>query len=236
MDTTALSFSLLAATIGVAVIHTLLGPDHYLPFIMLSRARRWSLARTLTVTLVCGIGHVASSVVLGGIGVAAGVAIGHLELVEGTRGDLAAWALVAFGLAYMVWGIRTALRHRRGLEPHEHHGHVHLHAHGAHHHHHDHEEVGRATTFWALFIVFVLGPCEPLIPLFMVPASRGAWHVAAAVAVVFGIVTVGAMLVVVGLGWAGLAQLRLGVLERWTHALAGGTLAAAGFAVIFLGL
>ena len=28
------------------------------------------------------------------------------------------------------------------------------------------------TTFWALFIVFVLGPCEPLIPLFMVPACH----------------------------------------------------------------
>ncbi len=230
-----ISWSLVAAAIGVAVVHTALGPDHYLPFVMLARARRWSLPRTLLITLMCGIAHVVSSVVLGGVGVAAGVAIGHLEIVEGTRGDLAAWALVAFGVAYAAWGIRVALRTQKGLEPHTHGGHVHLHAHGDHVHTHP-DEPGRTTTFWALFIVFVLGPCEPLIPLFMVPASRGAWSTAAAVALVFGAVTVAAMLVIVALGWAGVSRLRLGALERWAHALAGGTLVLAGLAVIFLGL
>ena len=236
MEPNGVSLSLLAATVGVAIIHTLLGPDHYLPFIMLSRARKWSLPRTMAITLGCGIGHVGSSVVLGGIGVVAGVAIGHLEVMEGTRGNLAAWALVAFGLAYMLWGIRVGLRQRHGLEPHEHHGHVHLHSHGSHDHNHACVETGHATTFWALFIVFVLGPCEPLIPLFMVPASRGAWGTAGAVAIVFGIITIGVMLTVVGLGWTGLTWIKFGVLERWTHTLAGGALAAAGFAVIFLGL
>jgi len=236
MENAGLSLSLLAAAVGVAVIHTLLGPDHYLPFVMLSRARKWSLARTLTVTLACGVGHVASSVVLGGIGVAAGLAIGRMEGMEGFRGDLAAWALVAFGLAYMLWGLRVGLRQRHGLEPHEHDGHVHLHGCGVGRHSHAGEGVGRDTTFWALFIVFVLGPCEPLIPLFMVPASRGEWGTAGGVAVVFGLVTVGVMLTVVALGWSGLARLKLGALERWTHALAGGTLAAAGLAVVFFGL
>ena len=33
---------LAAAALGV--VHTLLGPDHYLPFIFLSRARGWSAA------------------------------------------------------------------------------------------------------------------------------------------------------------------------------------------------
>ncbi|NIR37211.1 MAG: hypothetical protein GWN73_15615, partial [Actinobacteria bacterium] len=57
-------WSLLAAAVGVAVTHTALGPDHYLPFVMLARARKWSWARTLTVTGICGLGHVASSVLL----------------------------------------------------------------------------------------------------------------------------------------------------------------------------
>ncbi len=235
MHTEVFSVGLLSAAAGVAVIHTLLGPDHYLPFIMLSRARRWSLTKTLGITLVCGIGHVASSVVLGGLGVGAGVAIGHLEVMEGVRGDLAAWVLVAFGLAYMLWGIRSAIRSRQGLEVHSHCGHVHIHRHGKHVHEHGEEGEGR-TTFWALFIVFVLGPCEPLIPLFMVPASRSQWLMAGVVAAVFGLITVSAMLLLVGLGWAGLARLHLGALERWAHALAGGTLAAAGLSVIFLGL
>ena len=41
-----------AASIGV--VHTLLGPDHYLPFVALARTRRWSTARTAAVTAACG--------------------------------------------------------------------------------------------------------------------------------------------------------------------------------------
>ncbi len=52
-----------AASIGL--LHTLLGPDHYLPFIVMSRARRWTMTRTALITLACGIGHVLSSVLLG---------------------------------------------------------------------------------------------------------------------------------------------------------------------------
>ena len=33
-------------------------------------------------------------------------------------------------------------------------------------HRHDHGWKQQQTTFWSLFLVFVLGPCEPLIPLF----------------------------------------------------------------------
>ena len=52
-----------AASIGF--LHTLLGPDHYVPFIMMSWARRWSAAKTALITLVCALGHRAGSVILG---------------------------------------------------------------------------------------------------------------------------------------------------------------------------
>lgn len=228
-------WSLLTAAFGVAIAHTALGPDHYLPFVMLARARKWSWARTLTVTAVCGIGHVGSSILLGGVGVALGLAVGHIESVEGGRGDLAAWALVAFGLAYAVWGIRKAVRSARGLEPHDHEGHVHLHSHGDDHHHHHGRDPASASTFWALFIVFVLGPCEPLIPLFVLPASRGAWGLAAVTAVVFSLATIITMLALVSVMLAGAQRIPLGPLERWSHALAGGVVAASGAAILLLG-
>ena len=47
-----------AASIGF--LHTLLGPDHYLPFIVMGRARRWSLWKTGWITVACGIGHIGS--------------------------------------------------------------------------------------------------------------------------------------------------------------------------------
>ena len=47
-----------ALTTGV--LHTLIGMDHYVPFIAMSKARHWSMPRTLTITFLCGIGHLAS--------------------------------------------------------------------------------------------------------------------------------------------------------------------------------
>jgi len=108
MQSTLLTLTTAAASLGF--LHTVLGPDHYLPFIAMSRARNWSPARAAVVTALCGIGHVGSSVLLGSIGIALGLAVAGLEAFESLRGDLAAWALIAFGLVYMVWGLRRASR------------------------------------------------------------------------------------------------------------------------------
>jgi len=223
LELSGFSLSVLAAAGGVAFLHTLLGPDHYLPFIVLARARSWSKTRTLVVTAICGLGHVASSLLLGGLGVVFGVAVAKIDGVEGARGDLAAWALVAFGLAYAVWGLRHALRKNRGIETHEHHGHVHLHTHGDAVHQHEHG-MGSNLTFWALFLIFVL------------PASRGDWALAVATAIVFTIVTLITMVSLTAAALAGASRLRLGPLERWSHALAGFVVAASGLAILFLGL
>jgi nickel/cobalt exporter len=92
-----------AATLGV--IHTLLGPDHYLPFIVLSRARKWTRTRTLWITLISGVGHVTGSVILGLIGIAMGISLGRLEAIESSRGSIVAWMLIAFGILYTAYGI-----------------------------------------------------------------------------------------------------------------------------------
>ncbi len=231
-----LSLTLLAAAAGLGLTHTLLGPDHYLPFVLLARARRWSLPRTLVVTGLCGLGHVLGSILLGGVGLAIGAAVAEIEAIELGRGDWAAWALIAFGVAYGAWGLRHAIRRRRGLEPHDHGGHVHVHDHGG--GAHVHGDLGHETqvTFWPLFIAFVLGPCEPLIPLFLVPASRGDWRLAGVTALVFGVVTVATMVAVTALAVLGLRRLQLGPLERWSHLIAGVVVALSGLAIITLGL
>lgn len=96
--------------------------------------------------------------------------------------------------------------------------------------------MGSNLTFWALLLIFVLGPCEPLIPLFVLPASRGDWGLAVATAVVFTLVTLVTMVSLTAAALAGSRQLRLGPLERWSHALAGTVVAASGLAILFLGL
>lgn len=230
--------ALLATAATIGVVHTLLGPDHYLPFVALSRSRGWSLARTWSVTALCGVGHVVGSMALGALGIAFGWALSGLVEIESLRGAAAGWALLAVGLAYLAWGIRQGLRNRPHAHVHAHedgtvhrHGHTH---HGTHAHPHEREAGGplrRLLGPWALFVVFVLGPCEPLIPVLMFPAARGsAWGVAA-VAAVFAISTIVTMLAVVTVATLGLARLPGRAFERWSHALAGAALAACGVAV-----
>ena len=235
MELDSLTLNLVASAALVAVVHTALGPDHTLPFVMLARARDWSLRRTLAITALCGLGHVLSSALLGGLGIALGIASGSLETIEDARGDLAAWAMIAFGGAYALWGLRRALRRGRGLELHAHDGRVHVHSHGLARHSHA-AATERPTTFWALFAVFVLGPCEPLIPLLFLPAREGRWGLAATTLLVFSAATIATMLLVVAGLHSGLEFLPLGRLDRWAHSLAGGVICLSGAAILAFGV
>jgi nickel/cobalt exporter len=231
-----LEWSLVGAAAGIGILHTLLGPDHYLPFVTIARASGWSRARTTTATALCGVAHVLTSILLGSIGVVFGLGLARMEQFELGRGPVAAWLMIAFGIAYAAWGVRQAIKQRHGIAPHGHNGHLHIHRLGDHPHHHDEPKPGTTRAFWALLTLFILGPCEPLIPLFILPASRGEWSSALLVALVFGVATVGTMVGMVLLGLAGLQRVSFGPLERWSHALAGGIIAASGLCVIALGL
>lgn len=225
-----------AASLGL--IHTLIGPDHYLPFVVLSKARNWSTAKTGVVTLLCGLGHVLSSIALGFLGIALGVAVFRLEAIESSRGEIAAWLLIGFGLAYFVWGVRKAIRGRRHEHAHPHedtaeHSHSHKHTNE---HTHVHISSYRSLTPWILFTIFVFGPCEPLIPLVMYPAAEHNMAGVAIVSSIFGLVTVATMLVVVLTSSYGLSRLPLRKLERYSHAFAGLSIFLCGGAIKFLGL
>lgn len=230
---------LVASAASIGFLHTVLGPDHYLPFVAMGKAGAWSRAKTLTVTLLCGVGHVLGSVVLGLVGIAFGLSLTRLEAFESTRGSLAAWALIAFGLLYTAWGLRRASRRPKHAHWHAHaDGTVHTHHHGhAGEHAHAHAQAsGARMTPWVLFVIFVLGPCEALIPLLMFPAALESWGSLLLVTGTFGFMTVATMLGMVFAGTEGLSRISFRGVERYTHALAGGTILLCGVAIRFLGL
>ncbi|MCJ7692199.1 MAG: sulfite exporter TauE/SafE family protein [Sedimentisphaerales bacterium] len=230
--------ALLITAASIGFFHTLLGPDHYLPFIMMSWARKWSILKTSVITFLCGVGHIASSVVLGFIGVSLGLAVRSLEVVESNRGDVAAWLLIGFGLAYFVWGVRRAWRNKPHTHTHLHIDNEHTHEHGhAEEHVHMHEKASvLSITPWALFVIFVFGPCEPLIPILMYPAAKNSMFDVVLVTIVFGSVTIATMMAVVLLSIAGVSFTRLARLQRYSHAVAGATICLCGLAIVFLGL
>jgi ABC-type nickel/cobalt efflux system permease component RcnA len=240
---------LVVTALSLAVFHTVIGPDHYLPFIVLGRSEGWSLRRMLLWTTLCGLGHVLSSVLIGAVGIAVGWSLSSMEGFETWRGEIASTGLMVFGGLYMIYGLIQARRghvHRHfhpDGEVHDHvhgHAHVHEHEHG-HEHAHDHgleEDHTRShrRTLWVIFIIFVLGPCEPLIPLLMVPAAEHSAAGVALVASVFSVATILTMLVIATAGHLGLKVIRFGAWEKYVHVLSGGAILASGLTIELLGL
>jgi ABC-type nickel/cobalt efflux system permease component RcnA len=233
------SIALLSATaVSLGFIHTILGPDHYLPFIVLSEARKWNLRKTMLITFLCGMGHVLSSVLLGFAGIAVGLSVNRLVSVESFRGNIAAWLFIAFGLVYMIISIRNLYRKRKHTHPHFHHdsgNHVHEHNHVS-EHTHIHDTDKSRTTPWILFLIFVFGPCEPLIPVLMYPAAENNMHGTVIVALLFSIVTIATMMGVVLAFKLGFSKINLKPVERYSNVIAGATILLSGVAIRFLGL
>jgi hypothetical protein len=235
------TWPLAGAALSLGIVHTLLGPDHYVPFVAMSQAGRWSTRKTLIITWLCGLGHVISSLLIGVLGIALGIAVQRLEGIESHRGELAAWLLIAFGSTYMVWGLVHARRGRT-------HSHVHVHADGTiHKHPHDHHgqhlhphsgatgdvpvEGPVRMTPWILFTIFLFGPCEPLIPLLMYPAAKAnAWGLVIVTAL-FSLATLATMTLMVVLLVGGCALAGFSALQRSVHAMAGCLVLACGVAM-----
>jgi hypothetical protein len=140
MNTFAWTLPLAAATVGA--LHTL-APDHWMPFAALARARNWTPARAVRTTVICGLGHVTVSAI---IGIAAlSVGLGFAQLIGGKLASLAPALLMLFGTVYMLWGLRP--------------------------HRHRHEK--RGATEWSLFVLFSSDPCVALIPLIIAASGGG---------------------------------------------------------------
>lgn len=232
------AFFLLITAASIGIMHTTLGPDHYIPFIALSRAQKWSFKKTVLITILCGLYHVLSSIIIGLIGFAFGIALEHLETVESTRGEIATWLLIGFGLFYFIWGLKIAFSHN--------HSHLHSIVDKQNHPHNSNSsffdklvhflKIKNQSTIWILFIIFIFGPCEVLIPLFMYSASQHNFTIAGLVAIVFGIFTISTMVVIVSLSIKGLSLIKTKALERYSHAIAGFTIFICGISIKLFGL
>ncbi len=225
---------LVMAAISIACLHTVTGPDHYLPFIALSKSRGWSFAKTIGWTIICGCGHVWSSVVLALGGAALGWSSSKVSWLENIRGGIAGWVLLVFGLVYGIWGLVRAYNNR----PHKH---FDLQQDGALYvyQHREGELVlpqdRHKVTPWVMFLIFILGPCEPMIPLLYFPGVKNSWSGMALLIAVYTTVTLMTMMAMVVMGYWGIAFVKTEKLERYVHALGGLTLFICGAGMIWLG-
>ncbi len=206
-----------AATI--AFFHTLLGVDHYLPLSAVSTVRGWSYKKLAAITTLVGAGHIVGSVCLGFVGIAMRAQLENLGFIESVRGEIAAWLLVAFGLVYAVWGLKHA--HKKSLETHDSSSKT--------------LNLARLSPF-AILVIFVVGPCEPLIPILMYPAFTFSVAGMLLVTTVFAVVTVLTMLGAVLVSSYGVARLKGLSSFKFGHTACGATISACGLAILFLGV
>ncbi|MBQ9270662.1 MAG: hypothetical protein IJ218_00130 [Alphaproteobacteria bacterium] len=205
-----------------AVIHTITGPDHYLPFIAIAKSRDFSLKKTLFWTFLCGLGHIGSALLIALIFVYLShwLTDSQFAWIEDNRGDLAAYALIGLGGAYLLWALRHRWLHHTGK---------------AHHHglleHGGKDLQDKNITVWVLFIIFVLGPCEALLPILTASSVMGISAVVSST-IIFSLATIATMLAAVTCGYLGLEALRFKKLEAYAHELAGATIMACGIAIL----
>ena len=200
-----------------AVIHTIMGPDHYLPFIAIAKIRKYSLKKTLFWTFVCGVGHILSALGIALVFMCFSQWLSEENFIwiEDNRSNIAAYTLIGLGAAYLIWSVRHRWQHKHQQE---------------HNHLMQFEKNGNISV-WVLFIIFVLGPCEALLPILMASSVLGVSAVVSCT-IIFSTATIMTMMLAVTLGMLGIQALRLKNLEAYAHEIAGGTIMACGIAII----
>lgn len=225
--------ALIISAITMSFLHTASGPDHYLPFIVLSRSRKWSIYKTAGLTIVCGLGHIISSVLIGLIGVVLGWQLTKLTWFQDIRGNISGWSLLLFGLIYLGWGIWKVHSNRahKHFDVYDDNVYVYEHQHGKAAYPHQRVKV----TPLILLAIFVMGPSEPLVPLlFYSGLNRSVLEIGVLITV-FAISTVLTMLVMVLLGLYGFSFFKNNKLERYMHAMSGAVVTLCGAGMVFFG-
>jgi nickel/cobalt transporter (NicO) family protein len=180
---------LLGAAVVVAVLHSIL-PDHWVPLAIVARTQRWSLWRVGRVTFLASLGHVVTSLVLGGI--LALIGLQFQQEFETQQGHIIGVVLILTGIIFLIWGLV-------GNGPHgHHHEESHTHSHEDHHdhdHNHTHDETGkersRARGLAAIIVPFgvAASPDFTILPVALAASAVGKGAIIAVLGV-FAVVTI----------------------------------------------
>lgn len=203
--------SLLGGGFATAFLHAAL-PTHWLPFVLVGRAQRWSLGRVMGAVVTAGLAHVAVTAAVGTLIAVAGLALD--QWMAGVLPHLSAALLFAFGGFYLVRSVVRGPQLAGGPS---------LEAPGP--------AVSHAAAFWALVATMVISPGEVLLPFYLNQAEAGAGALAA-LTVVFAIGTVLGMALLTLLARAGWSVLRLERWARYEGAILGLALIAIGLLVV----
>lgn len=185
--------SLLGGGFVAAFLHAAM-PTHWLPFVLVGRAQRWSLMRVMTVAVTAGLAHIASTALVGSLIVAAGLALN--AWIGGLLPHLSAALLFIFGAFYLARASLQKPITATGPEA-------------------DVPEpaVSDRAAFWGLVLMMAVTPGEVLLPIYLSSATEGVTALGL-LTLSFAAGTVLGMTLLSALASAGYSILRL---ERWAR-------------------
>jgi len=223
----------------VAFLHAAM-PTHWLPFVLVARARQWSRAKTLGVTLFAGLGHVGLTSLLGLAIAWFGFQINY-EVGEAFPW-LAGGVLFAVG-AYYIW------RQLRGKGichhpiPGGHHHASEACGHEAEHSHWEHEladsgiasdRKGDLAAIGGLFLMLTLSPCEGFLPVYLSGVQFG-WRGFVVLSVILAVGALAGMALVTWLALMGLDRFKIRYFERREAGTIGTLFCVLGLVVMAIG-
>ena len=226
------AFLLFLSSCSTAIIHALI-PDHWLPFVLMSRAERWSERRAAALTGLAGTLHVMVTLIAGALTILVGSATVH-SLAQRTGRSLEFFV----GLLLVIFGVSYGLfRHRREARVHAtpeaalgtpaaagrpvEGGHVHAHGHLLERWFHG------ALTAGTLVVVIGISPCALLVPILFAASAVGAGALLAA-ALGFALCTIGTMVGVTLVAARGMRRLDLPFFTRYGDLISGALVSAVG--------
>ena len=217
-----------AASLGF--FHTILGPDHYLPFVAMARTNGWSGYKTAGYVALCGLSHVLGTILIGLLALGLGFALFKIESFQLIRGDFAGWFLLIFGATYFGWGVNWALKKMKETKSKTSSNQCNTLKRNI-----GNSNFIRSTPF-LLFLFFILGPCEPLLPLLALGSEDTQFFSSFLVIMAFCMATILTMLLCVMLFYYGFSRFSIFLkLEHYMHATTGMILFMCGFSIQFLG-
>lgn len=237
MNSAALT-TIAATGFTVAFFHAVI-PTHWLPFVLVARARGWNRTKTLAVVIAAGLGHVALTSLLG-----LAIAWFGFELDE-RLGHAFPWIagglLIAIGLYYFWRQLRGAGICHHAV-PGGHHHKSEACGHEAEHSHWEHElqdselvsaRRGDWTAIGGLFLMLTLSPCEGFLPVYL-SGVRFGWHGFFVLSAILAVATLAGMMLVTWLALIGLERFRVRLFERWEAGTIGVLFCVLGVLIVVL--
>lgn len=222
---------------SVAFFHAAI-PTHWLPFVLVARAREWGRMKTLLVTMLAGLGHVALTSLLGLL-----IAWFGFQLEEKVEAFpwLVGGMLGAFAL-YYLWRQLSG----RGICHHNPPGGHHLadeHCADEKEHSHWQEELqdsplvsrkaGEWTAIGGLFVMLTLSPCEAFLGIYLSGVQFG-WRGFIVLSIILAVATLAGMALFTWLALIGFEKFRLNRFERYEAGLLAAVFGILALVVVFL--